>query len=44
MFLLALREPDIEFRATASPMQIQRDQRIALAFHRTDQAVQFDTV
>ena len=44
MLLLALGEPDVQFDASASPVQIQWDQRIALSIYCTDQSVQFDTV
>src|SRR5690606_9990766 len=38
--LLALREPDLELRAAARPVHVERHDRVALALDRADQAVE----
>ena len=44
MLLFAPGESDLELHATFSPVQIQRNQRVAFTFHRAHEAVEFVSV
>ncbi len=44
VLLFALGQAQVELGAAFFPVQAQRDQRIAFAFDRTDQAVEFAAV